>query len=400
MSGSFGRSISGIMQRASLPSVTQSVKLKVTETGLTTESSEAPRTNSHDNSTPNSSHFLWDDISLVYKRSEKEPDQWIELNISTPSDKIIILPHMTSAILSRFERYGSPTIKSDTGKMWELYEKSIRRSPFTNTIIFLTLIIVFGIFWSSLTVVEHFIVDSFVPISAGKALGTAYLPQFRGEKADAHPDVARAVERIGRRLIEKFNAEDSKNFASEINFTVIKDDNINAFALPGGHIVVFTGLVKACETEDQLASIIAHELSHIVNRDGLKAVASQIKWQVLAAFIGGDLGADQQFLFEQVKSLSSLRYSRKTEQRADLEGLLLMHKAGFDIADAGRFFNILASKGETIHDQFNFMSDHPPTKTRIKTLNEISATLEPIPYEGNDSKKGAQWQKIRTLASE
>jgi Zn-dependent protease with chaperone function len=338
----------------------------------------------------------FNDISLKPEISEStdvDTDQWLSIDCRTTALKANVRPENPSALLSRLERYGPPAMKAQTTKVWKKFEKKKSRSPLVNTLILLALVFVGYLLWGGIAVVEHIIVDRYIPLSAGQVLAEAYLPQFTADRAKAPDTVHNAVEAIGQRLAENLPKQLKGTFQNELTFHVVKDKSINAFALPGGHIIVFTGLIKACENEDQLAAIIAHELSHVMNRDGLKAVVSQIKWQILMSLVAGDLASDQQVLLEQVKTLSTLRYSRSVEERADVDSIMLMHKSGYDVHQAPAFFRIMEQNDKYGKYMITFMSDHPATVDRIELLEDLAADLQTPEKEPKTSV--TDWNEVK-----
>ena len=155
---------------------------------------------------------------------------------------------------------------------------------------------------------------------------------------------------------------------------VFKDDTPNAFALPGGKIGVHTGMLKVAKTQSQLAAVIGHEVGHVIARHGAERVSQQLAAQgvLLGASIavgqdnpnaglimaGLGLGAQYGIL---------LPYSRTHESEADVIGLDLMAKSGFDPRQAIELWkNMAASAGGG--EPPEFLSTHPADATRIKNL--------------------------------
>jgi len=392
----FGRSMTGIIQ---INDIQEKCTINISSDGLIIDSTNGLPVN----------HFPWEKIALVYlcpddvKNTAAESDivntgsiptenkasvptanlalsltdeQWMKVKI-TSNDNIThtLIPESASSLLSRMERHGSSHIKAETNRLWTAHSLTKERSPLNNVGILAILAFSFYLFWTSLTYIEHFIVDTFVPISAGKLLAKLYLPKFTASNSSPHPSVVKTVTSIGKNLINALHHDQRELFPSKISIIVVQQNTVNAFALPGGHIIVYTGLVNACETRDQLATILGHELSHVINRDGLKAVISQVKWQILMSLLAGDIGADQELILDQVKNLSSLKYSRATEHKADIFGLKLMHEAGFNIFEASKFFKILADSEEESSYPMTFMSDHPPTLERVETMKALASEL-------------------------
>lgn len=156
---------------------------------------------------------------------------------------------------------------------------------------------------------------------------------------------------------------------------VFKSKQINAFALPGGHIGVYSGILPVTKNGAQLAAVLGHEVGHVIaghpNERMSEQFATQGGLSVLSAFLGGAGGASSQAIMSalgvgaQVGIL--LPFSRAQESEADLIGLELMARAGFDPRQSVQLWQNMsaASNGEQPNP---FLSTHPSNDNRIKTL--------------------------------
>jgi predicted Zn-dependent protease len=160
----------------------------------------------------------------------------------------------------------------------------------------------------------------------------------------------------------------------EWEVTVFKDDQVNAFALPGGKIGVYSGLLDVAKSDDQLAAVIGHEVGHVLADHGNERVSQQAATQgglqVVSAFLGGSGGGGNQAVMSalglgaQVGIL--LPFSRTQESEADTIGLELMARAGFDPRESVALWqNMAAAGGEKPAE---FMSTHPSNESRINNL--------------------------------
>lgn len=155
--------------------------------------------------------------------------------------------------------------------------------------------------------------------------------------------------------------------------TVFADDQANAFALPGGKIGVNSGLLKVARSQDQLAAVIGHEIGHVIAQHSNERMsiqyATQTGMQMLQA-LSGEASAEKQQLFALLGLGSqvgiALPFSRKHEAEADLIGLQLMAKAGFDPRQSITLWqNMAAANGS---GGLEFLSTHPANDTRINGL--------------------------------
>lgn len=164
------------------------------------------------------------------------------------------------------------------------------------------------------------------------------------------------------------------NFAWEFN--LVKDDQVNAFCMPGGKIVVYEGLMKLVQTDDELAVVIGHEVAHAVAKHSNERISQQMLAQYGAQLLGESLSQKS----EMVQAIAStvygvgaqygvtLPFSRKHETEADYMGLILMTMAGYNPDKAVTFWQKMsASSGGKVPE---FMSTHPSDARRISDIQK------------------------------
>jgi predicted Zn-dependent protease len=157
--------------------------------------------------------------------------------------------------------------------------------------------------------------------------------------------------------------------------TLFEDDQVNAFALPGGKIGVYTGLLKAAKNQDQLATVIGHEVAHVIAQHGNERVSTTYATQT-ALSLAQALGDASNPASGQLMGLLGvgaqvgilLPYSRTQESEADLIGLDLMAKAGFDPAASVALWRNMSEAGGGQPPEL--LSTHPANETRIQSLSE------------------------------
>lgn len=158
-------------------------------------------------------------------------------------------------------------------------------------------------------------------------------------------------------------------------FVVFADDKtVNAFALPGGKVGIYTGLINLASSDDEVAAVMGHEVAHVILEHGNERVSQNVAAQVLG--IGVQYGVRNQD--DQTKQLAMLAYnvgaqygvllpySREHEREADSVGLLYAAQAGYDPRASVTFWQKMASKGGSQPPQF--LSTHPSHDDRIKRL--------------------------------
>jgi beta-barrel assembly-enhancing protease len=159
--------------------------------------------------------------------------------------------------------------------------------------------------------------------------------------------------------------------------TVVKSDVVNAFALPGGYVVVFTGLMKKAESGEEVAGVLSHELNHVLQRHGLERIVKNLGLMTVAAIVFGN----QQGLIGMMKQLGvelfTLKFGREQETEADLTGLQLLQRAKIDPSGMIKFFERLSEKDE---GRMEWLSTHPMSAARAERLKaELAALPKKIP---------------------
>jgi predicted Zn-dependent protease len=174
--------------------------------------------------------------------------------------------------------------------------------------------------------------------------------------------VADWVQAVGARLA----AVSDKQF--EYSFKVIDSKEINAFALPGGHIYVFTGIRKVAQTEDELAAILAHEITHAEQRHYAKQYGKASKRGALLSVLTLAVGMPN--IAQQAIGLLDFamtqKYSRTHETEADLLGMQRMQRAGFNPAAMVTLLERLAKEDKDGGTIDNWFGDHPDSGRRIE----------------------------------
>jgi beta-barrel assembly-enhancing protease len=157
-------------------------------------------------------------------------------------------------------------------------------------------------------------------------------------------------------------------------FDIVNDPGVNAFSIPGGHIYINSGLVAQADKADELAGVVAHEISHVVARHVIKQVETQQEIGAIGAILlGQNPGGLQQLLAQVIAGGAMARFSRADEKEADDLGLQFMTKAGYDPHGMLDMFQKLLSleKGGD-SSVARFFADHPGTQDRI---NDISGRI-------------------------
>lgn len=205
---------------------------------------------------------------------------------------------------------------------------------------------------------------------------TAYSQIIKDEKLSTNRQTNSMVERVGQRIAGVANRPDFK-----WEFRVIEKDVANAFALSGGKVAVYTGILKYTQTEAGLAVVMSHEVAHALARHGGERVSRSIIAQLGLAAVQVGLNNNDPTIMQGIALAYGvgveLPFSRGQESEADHIGLLLMAKAGYNPQEAIPFWQRMeAGKGEQGPPEF--LSTHPSGTTRIA---QIKGWLpEAMPY--------------------
>jgi predicted Zn-dependent protease len=202
-------------------------------------------------------------------------------------------------------------------------------------------------------------------------------------KLSKNPYYNAMVRRVASRIARVAEAEFHPRFQWE--FYVLESPQVNAFCLPGGKIFVYTGLLKLVQNDDQLATVIGHEVAHAILRHGSERVSMAMLGNLGKQLLARGLqvsGHNWGPLFDLAYGVGTqygilYPYSRKFEYEADQLGLYLMYKACYDPNEALKFWERMRrAKKQKIPE---FLSTHPADINRIKALAAYIRKLRKIP---------------------
>ncbi|QPJ66204.1 MAG: M48 family metallopeptidase [Candidatus Nitrohelix vancouverensis] len=226
-----------------------------------------------------------------------------------------------------------------------------------------------------------------VPFEQEVALGVQAFDQIlTQEKESNDARLKEIVNRVGHRIADASDMPDL-----EWEFKLIESDQQNAFALPGGKVAVYTGILSVAKNEAGLATILGHEIGHAIARHGAQRMSQQMLLQgaMTAAAINLQSNPNQPMIMAAlglgVNVGIQLPFSRMNESEADEIGLIYMAQAGYDPREAVNFWGRFnASKSEQPPE---FLSTHPSDATRISNLQGMLQNAISI-YEKSSNKVG------------
>ncbi|MCW3464426.1 M48 family metallopeptidase [Chitinophaga nivalis] len=173
------------------------------------------------------------------------------------------------------------------------------------------------------------------------------------------------IDTAASRLLTDFAAQMKWPTTDSLTFHVAKSDIENAYALPGGYIVVYSGLLEKLPNAASLSALLSHEAAHVSCRHSVQALCQQLSTQVLLTVITGNSGGVASVLYSKANTLHNLSYSRKFEKEADLKGLETLRNNQIDQTGMITLMQELQkiSQQQRVPE---FISSHPLTTHRIK----------------------------------
>jgi predicted Zn-dependent protease len=225
-----------------------------------------------------------------------------------------------------------------------------------------------------------------VPASLVTSMSLQEYQQFISQsKVDTDPKVNDQVKRVATRIVqaveqyEKEHNEKNRFAGYQWEFNVVQDPQINAFAMPGGKVVVYTGILPVAQNDAGLAAVLGHEIAHVFAEHGSERMSQALLVQM--GGMGLDVALQKQpeqtrSLFNAAYGLGSqvgvlLPFSRVQESEADHLGLIFMAMAGYDPHEAVAFWQRMAAAGTGQAKPPEFLSTHPADATRIKNLENL-----------------------------
>ena len=225
-----------------------------------------------------------------------------------------------------------------------------------------------------------------------KAIGTFVAEQFAAPYGtDADPLLAAYVRRVGANV-----AAVSSRTDITCRFMVLESDTANAYTLPGGYIMVTRGLLDAVDSDDELASVLAHEVGHVAKRHATEQIGFNVGVGVLRRVLPQKtLGRNGDTLLAVYSLLRTLNKSKEHERQADEEGLRFAGNAGYDPAGLVQFFDGLGGKQSRIEEYF---ATHPTPEKRIATAKKNPAVSRATPEARNKLAAGYAARGLTGLA--
>lgn len=182
-----------------------------------------------------------------------------------------------------------------------------------------------------------------------------------------YPEAYQHINRIRDSVLASGLVDYTDTFVYEV-YIIHNDSVLNAFAVPGGYMYFYTGIIKFLENEAQLAGVMAHETAHVSRRHSIKRLEKAYGLQLLfAVLLGNDPGTLAQIAAELAGGLVSLAFSRDDEYEADEYAVKYLYPSSYDARGIAGFFEMM----ENAPHPPEFLSTHPSPENRIEQIYAV-----------------------------
>ncbi|HKU98341.1 MAG TPA: M48 family metallopeptidase [Vineibacter sp.] len=247
------------------------------------------------------------------------------------------------------------------------------------------------------------VVAPYVPHVWQRSLGDSVVTAMTG-------DMRRCTGAEGQEALQKLidRLQQVSSYERRIDVTVVQNKIVNAFAVPGGRLIVFSGLIEKAAGPEEVAGVIAHEVGHVVHHHSMKGLLRAYGFDMLIKLVTGGYSSDVATLGGAGGVLLALRHSRDAEREADRTALELMDRVGMRADGLSTFFGKLlemqnkpppgdkgkapgdsATKPRDAAEEAGILSTHPPTRERLEATKR--------PPTGEPAMTAREWQALRAV---
>ncbi len=204
-----------------------------------------------------------------------------------------------------------------------------------------------------------------IPIETEISIGKQFYESFVGDMK---------VDKAKTKLLNDFAKKIDFETKYPLKFTVVKSEQVNAFALPGGNIVVFSAILKKIKSPEELVALLSHEVTHVKERHSLKGLARNLAGSLVVSVVIGDMSSIGNILVSQANNIYQLGFTRDMEKEADLEGLEIMYHNKLDPQGMIHLMERLheEEKKYGVDKMPTYLNSHPMTKERIAYISKES----------------------------
>lgn len=284
-------------------------------------------------------------------------------------DKVICV--QDQRVISELLKLGSSAAKLS---LEQTKKRKFWRNLSLSTPVFITLFLIFLIP----------ILLSFIPISwfnnmlsfkQEQKFGNFLFPLMKTELkiSENHP----AQKKI-ETLVQFIQSETPELAKLKIETYISSKSEVNAFALPGGIIVVNQGLIAEATSIEEILGVLAHEMAHVERRHSIKSMAGRLGNLAGILALTVFVGTDAVGVIAGVNNFVALKYSREDESEADRRGFEFLTNAKISSTGMISFFSKLSSKEDVVENSLAFLSTHPLSQERVAALNKLKASTTPF----------------------
>jgi predicted Zn-dependent protease len=193
--------------------------------------------------------------------------------------------------------------------------------------------------------------------------GKIEFPIYAPKSADSQK-VATYVANLAQEILQGIPKDSRPGY--DFKFTLIDKDVINAFAVPGGYVYIYTGIIKNMKDESELACVLGHEIAHVTQHHYRDAMAKEAGLSILLqVLLGNDAGQLAQMVGQTFYSLAGLKVSRSNESEADFYGTKYAGSIGRNPLGVAKFFGRMPTEGLA-----SWVSTHPAPEDRVKDVED------------------------------
>ncbi|MEL6579087.1 MAG: M48 family metallopeptidase [Cyanobacteria bacterium J06621_12] len=205
---------------------------------------------------------------------------------------------------------------------------------------------------------------TYIPPSLEHKLGAVIAPVY--EKQAVESPQQKTLNQLLDRLEANLPTKQQQN--NEYQVFYIPEDTVNAIAIPGNKVIIYQGLLKEVESENELMMVLGHELGHFAHHDHLRGLGNVLVVRVTIAYLLGDASIFKSIVASSIRAISQAHYSQKQEKQADKFGLELLVKTYGHVAGATDFFHKLSQRRSS---NFDFLASHPAPAKRVREIERL-----------------------------
>lgn len=301
-------------------------------------------------------------------------------------DRSVTISCENPSLLNLLEQTGNSTLveQIDTLRRRMRADRSRRRFWLVILVVFALTVVVGGYF--GLIALARATVSA-LPVSVDLQIGKLALESALADQQELQtPIVVEAVKTIVKRLEPH---ADLNGLDFEVH--VVEASDVNAYCLPGGKIVVHTGLLRKAISAEQVAGVLSHEMAHATRRHGLQRLSESIGLMTAVEILVGDVGGLTSLGVELAKTVAITKSSRQQEAEADRVGVQMLHAAMIDPLEFASFFEMLETEEAGVMNVVPWLSTHPHHRERSTAIRSQRKDLSPTRYVPID----VNWERVR-----